>query len=83
MKYCVEFLAPFLLEAVEASLCYFFLNWMIKLKFPKLLNPLGIKIQKNYESFYPSELIYFAYFNMRHPVQCMYVYQQLDDRAVI
>ena len=25
--------------------------------------------QENYWSFYPSELIYFAYFNMRHPVK--------------
>ena len=29
-------LAPFLSEAVEASLCYFFENWLMKLKFPNL-----------------------------------------------
>ena len=34
------YLGPFLLEAVEASLCHFFENWLMKLKFPNLLNPL-------------------------------------------
>ena len=38
-------LAPFLLEAVEASLCHFFENWLMKLKFPNLLKPLWIMIQ--------------------------------------
>jgi hypothetical protein len=63
-----QILAPFLSEAVEASLHYFFENWLIKLKFPNLPNPLGIIIQKNDGSFYPSERIYFIYFDMRHPV---------------
>ena len=31
-------LAHFLSEAVEASLCYFFKNWLVKLKFPNLRN---------------------------------------------
>ena len=31
-------LAPFLLEAVEASRCYFFENWLVKLKCPNLRN---------------------------------------------
>ena len=31
-------LAPFLSEAVEASLCYFFENWLMKLKCPNLRN---------------------------------------------
>ena len=39
------YLIPFLLEAVEASLCYFFKNWLMKLKFPNLLNPLWMIIQ--------------------------------------
>ena len=38
-------LTPFLSEAVEASLHYFFEDWLIKLKFPNLPNPLGIIIQ--------------------------------------
>ena len=38
-------LAPFLSEAVEASLRYFFENWLRKHKYPHLLNPLGIIIQ--------------------------------------
>ena len=33
-------LIPFLLEAVEASLCYLFKNWLMQLKFQNLLNPL-------------------------------------------
>ena len=39
------YLIPFLSEAVEASLCYFFENWLMKLKFPNIPNPLGIIIQ--------------------------------------
>ena len=31
-------MALFLSEAVEASLCYFFGNWLMKLKFPNLRN---------------------------------------------
>ena len=31
-------LVPFLSEAVEASLCYFFEKWLMKLKFPNLRN---------------------------------------------
>ena len=57
-----------LLEAVEASRCRFFENWLMKHKFFYLLKPLGTIIQKNYWSSYPSELIYFIYFTMRHPV---------------
>ena len=51
--------APFLSEAVEASWCYFFENWFMKLKFPNLLKPLGTIIQQNYWSFYPSETHFF------------------------
>ena len=40
----------------------------MKFKFPNLLNPLGNIILKKYWSFYSSELIYLAHFNMRHPV---------------
>ena len=61
-------LAPFLSEAVEDSRCYFFEDWFMKLKIYNLLKPLGTITQQNYWSFYPSELIYFAFFTMRHPV---------------
>ena len=61
-------LVPFLSEAVEDSRFYIFGNWFVKLKFPNLLNPRGTIIQQNYWSLYPSELIYFALFTMRHPV---------------
>ena len=65
-------LAPFLSEAVEDSRCYFFEDWFMKLKIYNLLKPLGTITQQNYWSFYPSELIYFALFTMRHPV-CEFV----------
>ena len=61
-------LAPFLSEAIEDSWCYFFENWFMKLKIYNLLKPLGTIIQQNCWSFCPSELIYFAFFSMRHPV---------------
>ena len=51
------------------SLCYFFVNWLMKLKCPNLLNILGTMIQENYWPFYPSEPFTLAHFNMRHPVQ--------------
>ena len=53
---------------MEASPCNLFKNWLMKLKFPNLLNPLWIIIQWNDWSFYPSELNYFSHFNMRYPV---------------
>ena len=50
------YLVPFLFEAAEASSCYFFENWLMKLsKCPHLLKPLGNIIQQNYWFFYPSE----------------------------
>ena len=60
--------APYLSEAVEYSRCYFFENWFMKLKIYNLLKPLGTITQQNYWSFFSSELIYFAFFTMRHPV---------------
>ena len=62
------YLRPCLSEAVEASLCYFFENWLKKLKCPNLLNTPGTMIQDNYQSFYLSEPFTLACFNMRHPV---------------
>ena len=66
-------LAPFLLEAAEASRYKFFENRWKKLKCPNLLKPLGTIIQQNYWSFYPSEPFSFVHFNMIHPVlySCM------------
>ena len=61
-------LAPFLSEAVEANLCYFFKNWLMKLKYTNLLKPLVTIIHKNHQFFYLSEPIYFALFNVRQPV---------------
>ena len=64
-------LALFLLEAVEANRCYFFENWVKKLKCPHLLKPLGTIFQHNYWSFYTSEPNTLARFNMRHPVHIL------------
>ena len=47
----------FLSEAVEASRCNFFENWLMKHKYPHLLKPLGTINQTKYWSFYPSEPI--------------------------
>ena len=57
---------PFLSEAVEATWCYFFKNWFMKLKIYNLLKSLGTIIQQNYWSFYNSEPFTLACFNMRH-----------------
>ena len=67
-------LALFLSEAVEASRCYFFENWWMKLKCPLLLKPLATIVQENYQSFYPSEPFRIIHFTMRHPVvQLMHI----------
>ena len=58
----------FLSEAVKASRCYFFVNWLMKVRCLNLLKPLGTLIQENYWSFYPSELFRILRFNMRHHV---------------
>ena len=74
MKYQDEFLALFLSEAVEARVFYFFLNWLMKLKCPILLNPLDTIIQENYQPFYPSEPFRIIRFQMRHPVDSGKIY---------
>ena len=60
--------APFLLEAAEACQCYFFENWLMKLKCPILLKPLDTMIQESYWSFYPAEPFRITRYTMRHPV---------------
>ena len=62
------YLIPFLSEAVEASPCYLFQNWLMKLKCPNLLKPLETINQENYQPFYPSEPFRITRFQMRHPV---------------
>ena len=60
-------------EAVEASLCYFFENWLMKLKFPNLRN---IQI--------PSNKIYLAYFYLSEPFQNMHFAMRdpVDSRSL-
>ena len=72
IKYQVEFWQPFMLEAVEASRCHFFENWLMKLKFPHLLKPLATIIQQNHWFFYPSGPFSYDHFNTIHPVQGVY-----------
>ena len=67
------YLIPLLSEAVEASRCYFFENWLIKFKCPNLLNTLGTMIQDNYQSLYLSGPFTLARFNMRHPVSLQFL----------
>ena len=55
-------------EAVEASWCHFFENWLKNLKCPNLLKPLDTIIQENYWSFYLSEPFKNGHFNVRHPL---------------
>ena len=62
------YLRSFLSEAVEASLCYFFENWLMKHKIPNLLKPQGTIIHQNSQFYYPSESFSFHHFIMRHPV---------------
>ena len=69
-------LATFLSEAAEASQCYFFENWLMKLKCPILLKPLDTMIQENYWSFYPSEPFRITRFTMRHPVRIYWTWDQ-------
>ena len=64
-------LALFLSEAVEARLCYFFENCLIKTKCHNLLNrPPKIWNWKS-QSVHLSEPIYFVHFNVRHPVYAL------------
>ena len=67
------YLRPFLSEAVEASLCYFFENWLIKLKCPNLLKPLGTIIHQHSQFYYPLEPFSFHHFNVSHPVRQNFV----------
>ena len=80
-KIFVDFLTSTLLRAQKTTLLskvqhfFFQIMWpsqktqtLMKHKFPNLLKPLSTINQQNYWSFYPSELIYFTLFNMRHPV---------------
>ena len=46
-------LAPFLSEAVEASRCYFFENWLMKVKCSNLLKPLSTIIQQFFDPSIP------------------------------
>ena len=50
------------------SLCYFFENWLMKLKCQNLLKPLGTLTYQNSQFYYPSNPFSFHHFTMRHPV---------------
>ena len=79
------YLVPFLSEAAEASPCYFFQNWLMKLKCPNLLKPLDTIIQENCQPFYPSEPFRIIRFQMRHPVfeNCFYISGENGDITLL
>ena len=74
------YLTLFLSEAVEASQCHFFQNWLMKHKSAILLKPQGTIIQENYLVFYPSEPFRILHFNMRHPVDSMRMKRLLSNQ---
>ena len=53
----------------EARIWNFLKKWLVKLKCPDFLKPIGTLIQENYWPFYPSEPFRIPRFNMRHPVR--------------
>ena len=61
-------LAPFLWEAVEASRCYFFYKLVQDTQMSKPPKATWHNNSTKFWSFYPSEPIQKAHFNMRHPV---------------
>ena len=61
-------LVPFLSEAVEASRCYFFENWLMKHKWVALVTMQPEIYHQNYQSFYPLEPFTLDHSAMRHPV---------------
>ena len=71
------------MEAVEASLCYFFENWLIKHKIPTLLKPLGTIIHQNSQFYCPSEPVSFHHFNVRHPVYNLHLPSFIDKSRLI
>ena len=58
-----------MLEAVEASQCNFFENWLMKHKWVTLVTMQPEIYYQNSQSFYPSELFTLDHFFMRHPVE--------------
>ena len=68
VPFCGMDLTPFLLEAVEASRCYFLENWLMKHKWATLvIMQSEIQHQKS-QYFYPSEPFILDHSDMRHPV---------------
>ena len=70
-----EFYIPFflllqILFLLEASRYYFFENWLMKIKCPLLMKPLGTIIQKNISVLLPLKVIQFYSFNYKTP--CMF-----------
>ena len=61
----------FLSKTVQASQCYFFESWLMKLKCPSLISPQCTINQKNCWSFYPSEPFTLDHITMRHPVHLL------------
>ena len=56
----------------DFSWCYFFENWLMKLKCPNLLKPLCTIFLKNNLSSYPSGPFSYVHFPMIHPVHSLF-----------
>ena len=76
------YLILFLSEAVKASWCNFFENWLMKHKSPNLLKPLDTIVHQNSQFYYPSELFSFHHFTMRHPVLNVILHLMIENLYV-
>ena len=66
-------------EAVKASRCYFFENWLMKHKWVTLVIIQAVIYHRNSQCFYPSEPFQKNHITMRHPVIQMF---QLDSLSI-
>ena len=66
-----------MLEAVEASQCNFFENWLMKHKWVTLVTMQPEIYYQNSQSFYPSELFTLDHITMRHPVLWLIIIKNL------
>ena len=73
IKYTIFYwyLTLFFSEAVEASRCFFFENWLMKLKCPNLLRPLS-RHHISKKIINPSEPFSYIHFTMIHPVPWLF-----------
>ena len=81
IKSQAEFWQPFLSEAVEASQSYFFLNRLIKLKCPHLLNVLLPFFKLGSQLLLAILDFKVCHIELKHPV-CIFILFQIVERIV-